>query len=62
MQVQSLGGKDSLEKEMAIHSSILAWRIPCSEVPGGLYSVRGVAKRQDMTKYAGVDANSNLHV
>ena len=28
MQVQSLGGEDPLEEEMAIHSSILAWRIP----------------------------------
>ena len=33
--VQSLGQEDSLEKEMATHSSILAWRIPWTEVPGG---------------------------
>ncbi|KAB0349237.1 hypothetical protein FD755_000389 [Muntiacus reevesi] len=32
----SLGGEDSLEKEMATHSNILAWRIPCTEEPGGL--------------------------
>ena len=36
MQVQSLGGEDPLEKEMATHSSILAWRIPWTEEPGGL--------------------------
>ena len=34
--VQSLGGEDPLEKEMATHSSILAWRIPGTEEPGGL--------------------------
>ena len=38
-QVQSLGWEDPLEKEMAIHSSILAWRIPRTEEPGGLQSV-----------------------
>ena len=35
-QVQSLGGKDPLEKGTATHSSILAWRIPWTEEPGGL--------------------------
>ena len=34
--VQSLGREDPLEKEMATHSSILAWRIPWMEEPGGL--------------------------
>ena len=43
MQVQSLGQEDPLEKEMAIHSSILAWKIPCTEEPGGA-TVRGVTK------------------
>ena len=37
--VQSLGWKDSLEKGMATHSSILAWRIPWTEEPGGLQSM-----------------------
>ena len=36
MQVQSLGRADPLEKEMAAHSSVLAWRIPWTEGPGGL--------------------------
>ena len=35
-QVQSLGGKDPLEKEMVTYSSMLAWEIPCSEGPGRL--------------------------
>jgi len=34
-QVPSLGQEDALEKEMATHSSILAWRIPCTEELGG---------------------------
>ena len=38
-QVQSLGREDPLEKEMATHSSTLAWEIPWSEDPGGLQSV-----------------------
>ena len=37
--VQSLGWEDSLEKDMATHSSILAWRIPWTEEPGGLQSM-----------------------
>ena len=36
--VQSLGWEDPLEKEMATHSSILAWEIPWMEEPGGLQS------------------------
>ena len=38
-QVQSLGQEDPLEKEMAIHSSIFAWRIPWMEKPGRLQSM-----------------------
>ena len=34
-QVQSLGGEDPLEEGMATHSSILAWKIPWTEEPGG---------------------------
>ena len=39
IRVWSLGWKDSLEKEMVIHSSILAWRIPWIEEPSGLQSM-----------------------
>ena len=37
-QVQSLGWEDPLEEGMATHSSVLAWRIPWTEEPGGLQS------------------------
>ena len=47
--VQSLGGEDPLEKGMASHSSILAWRIPWTEEPRGLYSPWG-RKESDMTE------------
>ena len=39
-QVQSLGREDPLEKGMATHSSILAWKIPWTEEPGRLQSMR----------------------
>ena len=38
--VRSLGQEDPLEKAMATHSSILAWKIPWTEEPGGLQSMR----------------------
>ena len=43
MQVQSLGGEEPLEKRMATHSSIPAWRIPWTEKPGS-------RKESDMTE------------
>ena len=39
MQVQSLDQEDPQEEGMAIRSSIFAWRIPCTEEPGGLQSI-----------------------
>ena len=48
-RVQSLGWEDSLKKEMASHSSILARKIPWMEEPGGLQSM-GVAKSPDTTE------------
>ena len=39
IQVQSLGQEDPLEKEMAAHSGILAWKTPWAEEPGGLQSI-----------------------
>ena len=47
--VRSLGGEDPLEKRMATHSSILAWRILWTEEPGGLQSVG--SHRVDMTEW-----------
>ena len=49
-QVQSLGGEDPLEEGMATHSSILAWKIPWTEEPGGLQSIR-----HDWCNLAGMD-------
>ena len=46
--VQSLGWKDTLEKGMATHSCILAWRIPETEEPGGLQSMG--LQRSDTTE------------
>ena len=46
-EVQFLGQEDPLEKEMATHSSILAWRIPGTEEPGRLQSMR--LQKSDMT-------------
>ena len=45
--VQSLGGEDALEEEMATHSSVLAWGIPWTEAPGRLQSWGG--KSSDTT-------------
>ena len=50
MQVRFLSGEDPLEKGMATHSSILAWRIPWTEEPGGLHTVHGVTKESDTTE------------
>ena len=47
-QVRFLGWEDPLEKEIAIHSSILAWKIPWTEEPGGLQSMG--QKELDMTQ------------
>ena len=44
-QIQSLGREDTLEKRMATHSSIFAWRIPWTEEPGGLQSMRSQKNR-----------------
>ena len=46
--VQSLGWEDPLEKEMAAHSSILAWRIPWTEKPGRLSIHRVTRVRHDL--------------
>ena len=53
-QAQSLGQEDSLEKEMATHFSILAWKIPWTEKPGGLQSMDH--KELDMTEQLSMHA------
>ena len=53
-QVQSLGWEDTLEKGMATYSSILAWRIPWTEEPGGLQSLmsqKGQTQLSDFLYY-----------
>ena len=50
--VRSLGWEDPLEKEMAIHSSTLAWRIPWTEEPSGLQSTGSQRVRHDWSDYA----------
>ena len=52
--VQSLHQKDPLEKEMATHSSILAWEIPRTEEPGGLQSMGSQKNRTQLS-----DLNNN---
>ena len=47
MWVQSLGWEDPLEKEMATHSSTLAWKIPWTEEPGRLQSMGSQRVRHD---------------
>ena len=46
-QIQALGQEDALEQEMATHSSILAWKIPRTEEPGGLQSIGSQRARHD---------------
>ena len=48
MWLQSLGREDPLEKEMATHSSILAWEIPWTEEPGGPQSMVSQSVGQDL--------------
>ena len=51
MQVQSLGWKDPLEEVIATHASILAWRIPWTEEPGGLQS-KGLLIRTRLSDFS----------
>ena len=57
MWVQFLGQEDPLEKEMATHSSVLAWRIPWTEEPGGL-QVLGVSQSQTRLKQLSSSSSS----
>ena len=47
MQVRSLGQEDPLEEGVETHSSILAWRIPWTEEPGGLWAMGSQRGRHD---------------
>ena len=62
-QVQPLGWEDPLEEGMATHSSILAWRIPQVEEPGGLQSIGSQRVKHDYSDLAcldGIKAFSSL--
>ena len=59
MRVQSLGREDPLEEGMATHSSILAWRIPWTEEPGGLQSIRSQRVAHDWSDLAGTHMQSS---
>ena len=50
IQVLSLGLENSLEKEMASHSSILAWEIPWTKEPGGLQSMGLQLKNENISR------------
>ena len=52
MWIQSLGQEDPLEKGIATHSSILAWRIPWTEEPGGLQSMGSHRVGHDWSNWA----------
>ena len=54
-QIQSLGGEDPLEKEMAIHSNILTWEIPYTEESGGLQFMGSQRVRHNL-------ATENTHI
>ena len=58
-QVRTLGQEDPLEKEMTAHSSILAWRIPWTEEPGGLQSIG--SQREDTTERLSTEARARTH-
>ena len=60
MQVPSLGWEDPLEKSMATHSSLLAWRIPWTEEPGGLQSM-WVTKSQTQLKQLSTHTHTHTH-
>ena len=50
MQIQSLGWEDPLEKEMATHTSIIAWETPWTEEPGGLQTLAWQKRYDLLTK------------
>ena len=53
MRIRSLSQEDALEEGMAPHSSILAWRISCTEEPGGLWSMGSQRVGHDSSGLAG---------
>ena len=62
MRVRSLGQEDPLEKEMATHPSILAWRIPWTKEPGGLQSVGSQRVRHDLATKQKQPCNTHIRI
>ena len=63
MWVQSLGWEDPLEEEMATHSSVLAWKIPWTEEPGGLQSMGSQRFRHNLAnEHTSVQAFLEIHL
>ena len=60
-QVQSLGQEDPLEKGMATHSSILAWRIPWTEEAGGLQSMGSQKSQTQLSIYVCVTFPEHIY-
>ena len=60
MQAPSLGREDPLKEEVATHSSILAWRIPWTEEPGGLQSMG--SQKSDTTEQLNTHVLGTLHI
>ena len=62
MQVGSLGQEDALEKEMATHSSIFAWKFPSTEGPVGLQSIGSLRLRHNLvTELARLSFEGQCH-
>ena len=62
MLVRSLGREDPLEKEMATHTSILAWEIPCTGAPGELRSIGSQRAGNDLATRQQEQHNLNIYV
>ena len=60
--VQSLGQEDPLEKGTAAHSSFLTWRIPWTEEPGALQSMRSQRVRHDGVTYTHTHTHTNCYL
>ena len=60
--IQSLGWEDPLEKEMATHSSILAWKNPWTEEPSGLQSMGSQRVGHDCSNLACMHINTNVDI
>ena len=69
-QLRSLGWEDPLEKETAAHSSILSWRIPWTEQPGGLQSIASQSQTRlsnytltlEICTYVSINTHSKMHI